>query len=55
MIIKILFSSTLALHHPWLPILISVLFHPGFFQVLGRSFFYAQGVFGLDYLISYHL
>ena len=48
MIIKILFSSAQTLHWPWLPILISVLFHPGLFLVLGRSFFYTQGVFGLD-------
>ena len=37
--IKILFSSALTLHPPWPPILISVLFRPGFLQALGCSFF----------------
>ena len=49
MIIKILFSSALTLHRPWPPILISVLFHPGLFQVLGRSFL-TLGVFELDFI-----
>ena len=35
--IKILFSSALAPHWPWPPILISVLFHPGKF--LAAPFF----------------
>ena len=51
MIIKILFSSAQTLHRPWPPILISVLFHPGLFKVLARSFFYTQGVFVLDIYI----
>ena len=39
MIIKTLFPSAITLHRPWPPILISHLFYPGLFLVLGRSFF----------------
>ena len=42
MILKILFWSAVALHRPWLPILISFLFYPSLFLVLGRSFFTAR-------------
>ena len=42
MIIKVLFPSAVTLHRPWLPILISHLFYPGLFLVLGRSFFTAR-------------
>ena len=41
--------TALTLHQPYSPILISVLFHLGL-QVLSRSFFYTQGVFGLDFI-----
>ena len=42
MIIKILFWSAVALHRPWPPILISFLFYPSLFLVLGHSFFTAR-------------